>query len=342
MSATDYYDLIGIGVAAVDDMLYVGGEYPRANVKMPITSIERHGGGPACTAVAAVAKLGGRSAFVGRLGVNEESKFIKTSLGVLGVGDSPLIHDPAAAPYHSYIVSDSSGSRNVFFDHSRFKPISPEDLPHSLIASARLILLDHVADPALIDVAHKIRAVNVPLLGDIECCSASALELVQLTDYLVVPEQFACWATGAGNAIDACRVLSNSKRAATVITSGIAGSYYRLGADGNVTHVPAFEVEAHDTNGCGDTFHGAFGLGIARDLTVHEAVTFASAAAALKAFSGGGKFHGWDSLPSICDVIDFLRAKSDESDVATLLEKIAGWETLEWRERRVITSVGDG
>ena len=324
MSTIKTFDLVGIGVAAVDDLLYVA-EYPTANVKTPITWIERHGGGPACTAVAAVSCLQGKSAYVARLGQDDLSSFIDAALRDRGVDVSCLIHDVTAAPYHSYIVADRAGNRNVFFDTSRFRPVTVGDIPQALIESAKTVLLDHVADPAPVAVAEMINSRGVPILGDIECCSESALRLAQLVDYLVVPAEFAHWASGTRNTLNACGYLSRTHRTATVVTAGAAGCYHREGNNGDVTHVPAFEVQAFDTNGCGDTFHGAFGLGIARGLSVRDSVTFASAAAAIKASSDGGKHRGWNALPTLSDMVLFLRSR----DQSELLDKIITMETTE-------------
>jgi sugar/nucleoside kinase (ribokinase family) len=41
-------------------------------------------------------------------------------------------------------------------------------------------------------------------------------------------------------------------------------------------------VKTFDTNGCGDTFHGAFALAVARNFSLDHAVIFASVAAAIK------------------------------------------------------------
>ena len=45
--------------------------------------------------------------------------------------------------------------------------------------------------------------------------------------------------------------------------------------------LPAYKVDTVDTTGCGDVFHGAFALAVARKESVSEAARFASAAAAL-------------------------------------------------------------
>jgi sulfofructose kinase len=86
-----------------------------------------------------------------------------------------------------------------------------------------------------------------------------------------------------------------------------------------VRHFPAFKVDAFDTNGCGDTFHGAFALAMARGLAVKQAVTFASAAAALKAFAAGGARRGWNALPALEEVFEFLQANLHEPEKSSTL-----------------------
>ena len=64
-------------------------------------------------------------------------------------------------------------------------------------------------------------------------------------------------------------------------------------ADGITLHrVPAFNVQAVDTLGAGDVFHGALTLALAERRPWAEALAFASAAAAMKCSrpSGRGSF----------------------------------------------------
>jgi len=321
MCAQKAYDVVGIGVAAVDDMLYVE-DYPRRNVKTPLAGTERHGGGPACTATAAVGTLYGRCAYVARFGDNSLAAYIESVLKSRGVDTAHIVYDSQAAPYHSYIVADRSGNRNVFFDASGFRPVTAEDVPESLILSAKIILLDHVAEPALIAVAEKIRKLRVPILGDIEGCSESALRLAELTDYLVVPEEFACWAANSSDPEEACAHLARTKRLATVVTSGAEGCYLCEAGSTHIEHFPAFEVEAFDTNGCGDTFHGAFALALARGLELREIITFASAAAALKANARDGKQRGWDALPVMDEIIALLKDQPHVTGARQLLKSV--------------------
>jgi sugar/nucleoside kinase (ribokinase family) len=315
------YDVLGVGIAAVDDLIYVS-DYPPIDCKIPVHASTRQGGGPACTAMAAAGSLGGRAAYVARFGDNDLSRFIENALQGHGVDISHILHDPAGGPYHSIIVVDSSGHRNVFYDPALYKVVGAEDMPDSLILSAAVIHLDHITEPSLAPVAEKARKEGVPVSGDIEGQTESAKTLAALTDYLVVPKAWAMWASGAPDPRDACAFLACTQRLATVVTDGAEGCYLSTKADPAVRRYPAFKVDTFDTNGCGDTFHGAFALAVARNLAVEEAITFASAAAALKARAAGGKRRGWDALPALDEVFQFLQAALKESERSCILQKL--------------------
>ena len=66
--------------------------------------------------------------------------------------------------------------------------------------------------------------------------------------------------------------------------------------------LPAFKVEVVDTTGCGDVFHGAFALAIARKKTVLQAAEFASAVAALCATKLGGR----EGIPDEKKIYSFI------------------------------------
>ncbi len=315
------YDVLGAGIAAVDDLCYVSA-YPPKDCKIPVQSTIRQGGGPACTAIAAVGSLGGRTAYVARFGDNDLSRFIRSALESHGVDTSHIVSDPQGGPYHSFIVVDNSGHRNVFYNPELYRVVGADDLADTLIQSARLILLDHITEPSLVSVALKARELGVPVLGDIEGQTESSRNLSELSDYLVVPKAFAAWISGAQDPMDSCAFLARTQRLATVVTAGAEGCYWTTGSAQPVRHLPAFQVSAFDTNGCGDTFHGAFALAVARGVAVEDAITFASAAAALKAIAGGGKRRGWNALPALDEVFEFLRSTVSATEKSSLLASL--------------------
>jgi hypothetical protein len=56
MSQADYYwEILGIGVAAVVDLVYLD-DFPQPDTKMPVRSVQRQGGGLTATALAAATR----------------------------------------------------------------------------------------------------------------------------------------------------------------------------------------------------------------------------------------------------------------------------------------------
>jgi sulfofructose kinase len=75
--------------------------------------------------------------------------------------------------------------------------------------------------------------------------------------------------------------------------------------DGELHHLDAFTVDAVDTTGAGDVFHGAFTLALAEGMAEAAAFRFASGAAAVKCARPGARA----GIPDRVAVDDFLRAR---------------------------------
>lgn len=94
-----------------------------------------------------------------------------------------------------------------------------------------------------------------------------------------------------------------------VVRSGSAGCLVRL-RNGQERHLPAFEVDAVDTNGAGDTHIGAFVAALAKGDDPFDAARFANAAAAIAVTRPGGP-----SAPTAAEVERFLAEHdSDKSE----------------------------
>ncbi|XIA63543.1 PfkB family carbohydrate kinase [Bradyrhizobium sp. TZ2] len=85
------------------------------------------------------------------------------------------------------------------------------------------------------------------------------------------------------------------------VTRGANGVSWR--ANDVVGHQPAFAVDAIDTTGAGDVFHGAYAFAVGAGLVADDAMSFAAAAAALKCTRPGGRA----GIPTLEDCLAFQR-----------------------------------
>ena len=301
----DAFDILGLGCAAVDELLYVDA-YPAADSKQAIRRWERQCGGLTATALVAGARLGARCAYAGALGDDDLSRFVLQCLRQEGVDVGPVRRQAEARPVHSVVVVDESQqTRTILFDPAGAGEATEDWPTEATIRSARVLFLDHFGVPGMIRSARLARVAGIPVVADLESADSPRFpELLALVDHLILSQSFAQRITGRTTPEAAVEHLwASAPRRSAVVTCGGDGCWY-IAADSPaaVCHQPAFAVEVVDTTGCGDVFHGAYAAAIARGQDIATAIRFASASAALKATCRGGQA----GIPTLAAVETFL------------------------------------
>ncbi|MBF6605577.1 MAG: hypothetical protein IVW53_08370 [Chloroflexi bacterium] len=283
-------DVLGLGVVAVDEVLYVD-EYPAADRKAPVREWIRRCGGLTAIALQAAAQMGSRVAYAGCLGTDRLSRDAIRLLRQAGVGTVHLVIRPEAGPYHSVVLVDRARStRNIFFD-SRAPggayPTSPSD---EVIRSARVLLVDGHGLEGMVRAASIARDDGVAVIGDLENPEArgEAEALLPLVDHLVLSLAVGQRLTGETDPNVVAHALWREGRHAVVLTDGANGTWFISSErQDHLSHQPAFPVDAVDTTGCGDVFHGVYAHGIAHGWGIEDAIRAASAAGAAMAARSG-------------------------------------------------------
>ena len=298
------YDILGLGGIAVDDLIYVEA-YPAPDTKTLIQGRERRCGGLTATAMVAASRAGKSCAFAGVLGPGELSAYVQGELQQEGVDVEYVVQHPEGRPIHATIVVDGRGQRNIFAEIPAVTGADKVRLREELILSCSLLFVDDLGGEGAVRAARLARSAGIPVVADFERQRSPLFaELLALPDHLVLPQNLAATLTGAGKPADALRDLWGDERRAVVITCGSQGCWYRGGSSaGDIRHQPAFPVNAVDTTGCGDVFHGAYAAALLDGLDLDGCVRRAAATAALKATRTGG----WAGIPHLREVQDFLQ-----------------------------------
>ena len=298
------FDVLGLGVIAVDDLLFAE-SYPPPDDKTRVLRTERQCGGLTGIALIAASRLGAKCAYAGVLGRDEFSRFALGHLKTEGINLKYLRVRDGARTVHSYIVVDCAKfTRNIFCDATGAVGADPNWPSETVIRSARVLFVDHFGIPGMIRAARIARRTGVPVVADLEKNVGGKFPtLLALVDHLIISQSFAERLTGQRDPARAAQKLWTPQRNAVVITCGERGSWH-LGAKNSrkPIHRPAFKVKVVDTTGCGDVFHGAYAVALAEGKPLEERIHFASAAAALKATKPGAQ----TSIPSRRAVEKFL------------------------------------
>lgn len=296
------WDILGFGAVAVDDLVYLDA-FPQPDSKVRVLHRERHPGGLCATALVAAARLGSRCAFAGVLGEDELSRFSLGELRRQGVDTSQVLVDEAARPNHSTILVESQRqTRTILSFAGGVTSFPATKITPQVLERARVAFLDHTTSGGAIVWA--ARQAGVPTVADIERLAEGVQEWIGSVDHLIIGEKLARELSGQGNALKSARWLGGG-RALAVVTRGERGSVAcGLETSGQVLEVPAFEVQAIDTTGCGDVFHGAYASELARGSDVITRLKVASAVAAIKARHRGGR----GGLPNREQALVFMKS----------------------------------
>ncbi len=297
----ELWDILGIGTAAVDDLLYVD-RFPVPDSKITIKNSMRQGGGQTATAMTAAARQGTRTAFCCRLGQDDLSDYTIKELEREGVDCSFCVRDNEGSPYHSVIIVDLSTTTRTIL-HSGGNVAPPADwITPDLIKRAKVLFLDDNTRAAGIKAAQIARSMGIPTVADVEVDPPpEAVELIPLIDHLIINAEFGQFLTGENECSRMAVALCAQGRECCVVTAGKLGCWFSQHGE-PAQHVPAFQVNVVDTTGCGDVFHGAYTAAFSRGCDIHQAVVIASASAAMKAAKPGGRL----GIPTLSEVERFI------------------------------------
>jgi len=299
-------DIVGIG-ASVFDILMTSEEFPKEDTKLQARESKVQCGGPCATALVAASKLGVSASYMGTVGDDMYGSFIVGELGRFGVDNTHIEVVPGRS-FHSFVLLNrSSSSRTCIWNRGEAVPPTEKNVDLNVLKQAKYLHLDGHQLECAIYAAEKAREFGVTVSLDAGGTYPGIERLLPLVDVLIPSEEFALKMTGCGTAEEAAAVLFEKYRPQVLaITQGSRGGF--IWENGQAVRYPVFPVEAVDSNGAGDTFHGAFVAARVKGLSVMEAATFASATSALKCT----RFGAQEGIPLWNEVEAFMKTHSGE------------------------------
>jgi sulfofructose kinase len=282
------FDLVGLGANAADHLVVVP-HHPAPGEKVRFTRHLRQGGGQAATALVVAARLGYRTRYLGGVGDDAEGDRNLEELAREGVELTRVRRRAGAMTQRAFIfVDERTGERTILWGRDPGVLLQPEELTAQEIGCGRMLHVDGQNPWASACAARHARAAGMPVIADLEAVRPGTDELLPLLDILIAAEEFAPAFTGSPDACTALQTVHERCGGGIVIeTRGPRGAFVLI--DGRLRHVPAFAIEALDTTGAGDVFHGAFAVACFQGLGLIDAIEFSHAVAAMKCLGLGGR-----------------------------------------------------
>jgi sulfofructose kinase len=300
---SQYPDVVGLGYCAYDILAVVPGLPEFDDLKKThITDLAYDGGGQVGTALAALARLGLKAGYIGLLGDDSEGRWLRDEFVKVGIEVARLRLRADVGTNICLLLVDQATARRAILCHQRVQPsaLTLVEADRDYIEAARVLHLDGQFMPAAIQAARWAREARVTVCFDGNHPRAGLGELLPLVDWLVVAETFPRTYTGNPNPREAAKELLDLGAKVLVVTEGSRGCSVHTGREH--FHVPALAVQAVDTTGAGDAFHGAFIYAMLQGWQLGRAAAFSNAAAALNCVTLGGR----RGLPTLSQVLEAM------------------------------------
>ena len=270
------------------------------------------GGAPA-NVLAQAARLGGRTAFIGMVGRDGFGTFLRHAMERSGIDTADLKETEEAHTTLAFVQLDAQGDRSFSFYR---KPgadvlLRPEDVDRERIRNTRIFhfgslsLTDEPVRSATHLAVRTAREAGCivsydpnyrpPLWPSEAEAKAQMASMIPCADVLKVSEEEMALLTGDKDPETATKALAAQGVSLVLVSMGGVGACYRCGQE--FGHVPAFPVQAVDTNGAGDSFLGAIlfrlrnksreALRAMGEPELRELITYGNAAGALTTTAHG-------------------------------------------------------
>lgn len=299
--------IVGIG-ANVFDTLYTVEAYPTEDTKMRANAVKASGGGPCATGLVAASKLGADCSFIGNLSDDNGGKFLKADFEKYGVDTGLIQVKPDYDTFCSCIwLAKETASRTCVFFRGNVPPTELDEKALKAISGAEILMVDGNDMEAAIEGAKIAKENGTKILYDAGGLYEGVERLLPYADILIPSEEFALGHTGAKTAEEAAKTLYEKySPEVVVITQGKDGGIIYEGKE--IEKYPVFLVDAVDSNGSGDVFHGAFAFAVTEKMSYSDACVFSSAVSALKCT----KFGSREAVPTYEETINFLKEANYE------------------------------
>ncbi len=289
-----------VGVAVVDFVFSVE-EMPRRAEKYRAKDAAIIGGGCAANAAVTIARLGGHAKLAARVGADPIGDMIVAELVSEAVDCSLVKRFESGRSSFSAVFVDALGERQIVNFRDEALSFDVAWLAQAIPGDFDAALADTRWPHGAVAVLSAARQRSRPGVLDAETSSGQAAEALTLASHIAFSAGGLREYTGLDDLEAGLRLAQRQTRAWACCTDGANGVTFTDGGD--LRHMPAYPIQAVDTLGAGDVWHGAFAMALGEGRPEADAVAFANAVAAIKCTRFGGRA----GIPGRAETEAFMR-----------------------------------
>jgi sulfofructose kinase len=277
------------GIIVLDEVFRVD-EFPQADGKVQAKGFFVVNGGCAANAAVAIARLGGRAALAGPLGGPEgedaNGDRVLKALARDNVDCSFCQRIDGLATALSAIFMNARGDRTIVtYRDERIAATRPSDAK-AAVANADAVLADNRYPDFVQPICEAARARGIAVVLDGDRPTVEDDPLFGLASHIIFSSECLRETTGIADLGAALQRIARRTAAFLAVSNGPDDIIYL--DNGALRRLPVFRIDAVDTLGAGDAFHGGFALALAEGQSEVAAMRFGAAAAGLKCSRLGG------------------------------------------------------
>lgn len=295
------------------------------------TLFERNPGGAPANVAVCVSRLGGKAAFIGKVGNDMFGQFLHSVLVENGVEASGLKFSNTVKTTLAFVELDEKGERSFSFyrDPGADTTIHPEEINYDLIKTSKVFhfgSLSMTAEPARSATFSAIRCakqsgcmvsydpnLRPPLWESMDMAKQQIKSVMSFVDIIKISEEEMEFITGEKDLDKGTGIIYNDYGIKLIlVTMGSRGSFYRFG-DITGARDTYKSMKAVDTTGAGDAFLGGFlyfmlscGVTNLKELDagkLENSIAFANATASLCVTEKGAI----PAMPSLSSVLELIK-----------------------------------
>ena len=291
--------IYSVGSIFLDHIIKIN-SFPKKPIKLLAEGIEKRLGGSAAVSSFTIKKLGVDSSFIGRLGDDDVSKYLKEELSTFKIKLKDIITIKGAKSSQSYVFEDKQGERLLAAFNEK-KLLNNKKLPKISFTKNITFMCDLRWIEATLYVAKNCKKNNLIQVVDLDNykLNIKVKQIVDLSSYPIFSETGAFEYTKIKSIIGSLKKMYSMNKKFYAITAGKKGVYWI--ENGNIFNCKPPKIKVVETNCAGDVFHGAFAAFIHQKYPVSDSMKLATATASLKCTKKGGIY----SIPSYLSVKKF-------------------------------------